>query len=39
MLKRMDGARSLCDIKKRLEEVYSHTVIEVHGANDLHRKQ
>ena len=39
MLKRMGNNLILQEIKWKLEEVYSPTVIEVHIASGLHRKQ
>ena len=35
----MGNDLSCQDIKKKLEEVYSPIVTEVHAASDLHRKQ
>ena len=39
MLKRMENDHSWQDIWWKLEEVYSPLAMEVHAANDLHRKQ
>ena len=38
MLKRMVGARSLHEIRKKLEEEYSPISTEVHATSDLHSK-